>query len=177
MGAIKAGFYDDRTTPALDALVFHEGVCRGYVMRCGLLNRRLNAEFFELVKARSQETGYFHVQFSACHTMLCDNKISLLDLEAVYPIAEYARMSHYHSVFDHPDYERYVATLYGNAFPEKDAPGARFEGSLGQSGGPSNSERPAWSFVGRLQSVPKRAWQRLRIRVGSFWPRTDLIRY
>ena len=132
-------------------------------------------EFFELVKARTAESGYFHVQFGACHTMLWEGKTSLLDLEAVYPIDEYVRIAHYHSVFDHAEYERYVAMLNNKGLPEKRMSELRNESSSGHGATMPTSERLLSSVAARLRSVPGRAWRRVRTRVGSYWPRIDLI--
>jgi len=177
LGAIEAGFYDERTTPALEALVFHDGVCRGYVMRSGVPCQKLDADFFELVKHRSEDTGYFNVQFSAGHTMLCDNKISLFDLEGVYPIAEYGRMEHHRAVFDNVDYERHVAMLYQKELLERQPPipGAERVPVCGEV--KSHSERLASPLFGKLRSLAGDAWQWPRDLLGRLRPRLDLIQY
>lgn len=175
--AMRAGFYDERTTHALDALVFHEGVCRGYVMRSGVPCQKLDAEFFELVKRRTEETGYFNVQFSAGHTMRCDEKISLLDLEGVYPIAEYGRLEHHRAVFDNVDYERHVAMLYQRALPEGQPAIPDASIALSDDKVSSDSGRLASALSAKLRSRVGSAWQRASVLMGRLRPRLDLIQY
>jgi hypothetical protein len=177
LGALGAGFYDERTTPALDALVFHEGVCRGYVMRSGTPCRKLDADFFELIKHRSEETGYFNVQFSAGHTMLCDGKISLLDLEGVYPIAEYGRMEHHRAVFDNADYERHVAMLYQRSYLKLQPSSSGTERVPVCGDVTSSGERLEASLFGKFRSVAGDAWQWSRVLLRRLRPRVDLIQY
>ena len=171
LSAVEAGFYDDRTTPALDGLLICRGICRGYVMRIGVPNRRLNPDFFDLVAARTRETGYFQVQFSASHTMLCDGQASLLDLEAVWPLADYPR---FRSDFENHDYERFVAKLYHETYP-----GTRF--STTKSRHDCSERKPAYGngglagFLERLRAKSARVRQQLFIRMHNFRPRIELI--
>jgi hypothetical protein len=111
--ALDAGFYDERTAPALRALVFHRGICRGYVMACCGRAPRIEPAFYEAVKEATARTGYFHVNFSRYHALRHGGWYSLIDLDAVYPIGELARMPLDPCAFDSPDYERFVCGLVG----------------------------------------------------------------
>lgn len=170
LSAIACGFYDDRTTPALDGLVFHHGICRGYVMTSGVANRRRSPEFFDLVTARTRQTRHFHVQFSASHTITCKRRISLVDLEAVWPMADYPK---YRGEFDDIEYERFVAELYREIFPDRPLPRAPTD---------SNRDCRDESGIGNLARLPHRlrrasinTWQRLRIRARNHRPCINLI--
>ena len=113
LAAIESGFYDERMVPALYAVVFHNGVCRGYVMHEGKTRQdALNDEFRDFVLLRTRQTGFFAVQFARCHTMVYKNKWSLLDLDGVYPIEAFPRLSQDHCRFEDSAYEKFVAGLY-----------------------------------------------------------------
>jgi hypothetical protein len=113
--ALDAGFYDERTAPALHALVFHRGVCRGYVMERCRRSSRIDPAFWDAVKAATWRTGYFHVNFSRHHALRHKSWYSLIDLDAVYPISELVHMPLDPCAFDSPDYERFVCGLGAGA--------------------------------------------------------------
>ena len=113
LAAIESGFYDERLVPALYGIIFHKGLCRGYVMHEGKIEHgALMEDFRELVFLRTHKTGYFTVQFARWHTMVYKNRLSLLDLEAAYPIKAFCQLSHYHCRFEDSDYENFVAGSY-----------------------------------------------------------------
>ena len=148
---IDAGFYDDRTAPALKALIFHRGVCRGYVMDRCRPNRQLDAAFYGLVKERTARTHYFHIQFSPYHMMRYERAYSLIDLEGIYPLADLLTMPLVHAKFDWPDYERFVRALFAGAAPPSD--------SAGRGAGRRPSE--AWRQVARTPLRGPRAIVRI----------------
>jgi hypothetical protein len=67
--------------------------------------------FFELIKQKTRETGYFHVQYSRYHVKLFEGKPSLIDLEGVYPLRDLSKVTLHHSEFDSPAYELFVRRL------------------------------------------------------------------
>lgn len=112
--AIDTGFYDEITTPALVAIIFHKGLCRGYIMdKCnknhGLI---LNNMFYSLLKDKTRDTGLFNAQFSPCHVMKYKNWFSLIDLEGVFHISELPDIHKYQAFFDYKDYESFVISEY-----------------------------------------------------------------
>jgi hypothetical protein len=109
--AIDAGFYDERTVPALRALIFDRGTCRGYVMERCRRTLGLDGDFYELIKRATAATGYFQACFGPHNTMRRDGRYSLIDLEDVYPLADLPNMPFYHCKFDWPDYARFVEGL------------------------------------------------------------------
>lgn len=116
--AIVNGFYDEQTTPALTGLIFHKGICRGYVMNKCTRNwtLELDEEYDRLIKERTVTTGYFAYQYSPYHTLKYKGSPSLIDLEGIYPIRAVVRLSDYHCHFDYKDYEDFVVSLYNEQF-------------------------------------------------------------
>ena len=113
LAAIESGFYDERMVPALYGVIFHKGLCRGYVMHEGRIDREaLTDEFRDFVFLRTKQTGFFAAQFARCHTMIYKDKVSLLDLEGVYPIDSLPRLSQCHSRCEDSAYENFVVAWY-----------------------------------------------------------------
>lgn len=119
--ALKAGFYDETTVPALRGSIQHAGFCRGYIMRAGKTMRFGHRKFYNLIKTKTIQTHYFHVQYSRYNTLKIDNRPSLIDLEAIYPLADLPLIVNHHSVFDSAAYARFVARQYAqNMLNEQD---------------------------------------------------------
>ncbi|WP_432257064.1 hypothetical protein [Limimaricola sp. AA108-03] len=112
MGALESGFYDDRTVPALRALIFGRGVCRGYVMKECRPLKSFDPSFFRVVLDRTSDTKYFAVQFGHAHSMLCGSAMSMIDLEGVYPIEELGLVRRHYSAFANARYAEFVTALY-----------------------------------------------------------------
>ncbi len=86
-------------------------------------DRRRDPPFHALVLRKTEATGLFAVQYSRSHTMRCGDQRSLVDLEGIHPLHELPLLSsHYRCFFDDPDYERFVADLYGRTFPDRPLP-------------------------------------------------------
>jgi hypothetical protein len=120
---LECGFYDETIIPAFHAVIFSQGICRGYVMRKCLPHRRKDPIFHASVLEKTAQTGFFCVQYSRFHTMRYGEKSSLVDLEAIHPLAELPLLSsHYHCFFDDLEYERFVINLYSDAFPSLEPP-------------------------------------------------------
>jgi hypothetical protein len=115
---IESGFYDEITTPALQALICSNGVCRGYIMRKCVPNRDKDPRFDRAILDRTVRTGYFAVQYSRFHTMRYGTQYSLVDLEGIHPLTELPKLeTYYNAYFDDPEYESFVVDLYCRTFP------------------------------------------------------------
>jgi hypothetical protein len=114
--ALDVGFYDESTASALSALVFHAGVCRGYVTHECDLAYRDDDDFFCAIKDKTADTGYFAIQFSSNHAGTYNGRYSLFDLEGVHPIRDLPTMPSLRAVFDHPEYCRFVTALFQERF-------------------------------------------------------------
>jgi hypothetical protein len=113
--ALDAGFYDERTVPALRALIYHRGICRGYAMApCGR-SRRVDPVFYDAVVEATARTGLFHVDFGRYHALRYAGWYSLIDLDGVHPLGELGRMPVAPCAFGSADYERFVCTLHAGA--------------------------------------------------------------
>ncbi|MBY6005696.1 hypothetical protein KUV62_17375 [Salipiger bermudensis] len=107
--ALAAGFYDAANVPALRGLVMSEGVCRGYVMAACSHRIRMGPRFYDLICRRTQQTGFFAVQFSPSHTLRIRGLLSMIDLEGVYPVDRLDLVATHHSAFAHAPYAAFVA--------------------------------------------------------------------
>jgi hypothetical protein len=179
LAAIEAAFYDEQLVPALSAVIVHNGLCRGYVMKQGLVDEVLTPAFRDLVYSRTRQTGYFNVQFGCRHTMQYRGTASLFDLEGAYPIHEYPILWKYHCRFADPDYEKLVAGMYASLL--SDAPSLSW--ALADAGNfePRSTARnsatetaPAVSGLSRLYGNVTRPFVR---KLRKIRPRIDLIEY
>jgi len=112
--AIDSGFYDKETVPVLKALIFHKGLCRGYIMdKCKKnLGLRLSDEFFHAIKDKSKKTALFNAQFSPCHVMKYKKGFSLIDLEGVFHISDLADIHRQMAFFDYEGYKNFIFSEY-----------------------------------------------------------------
>ena len=117
--ALDCGFYDETTTPALLALIFHRGICRGYVTaKCEFTFRR-DLDFFNKIKGKTTECRFFAIQYGANHAGLYAGNYSLFDLEGVHPVSQLPRMISLKSYFDDQDYGIHVASLFLEEYPHR----------------------------------------------------------
>lgn len=116
--AIESGFLDEKISPAFYGLIFHNGICRGYALQECKRNLKLDMieEYYSLIKERTKQTQYFHIQFSPCHVMKYQGKFSLIDLEGFFPISDIEKMPQLYCYFDYKDYEDFVLSLYNQSF-------------------------------------------------------------
>jgi hypothetical protein len=168
---IEVGFYDARTTPALQALIFDAGVCRGYVMARCRRHRRLDPGFYDLICTRTAETGHFAVQFSAAHSMRYDNRFSLIDLEGIYPVEQLALVAAHHSAFAHAPYAEFVAGLFDERCLER-KPG------VGGGSAPPVEDPPRWlrNPARKAFQVWKRSMEWARARTSAHTPLIEGVR-
>lgn len=97
--AIEVGFYDTENTP-LVALIYDEGICRGYITRVGVQLQELTdaqgilyqikdqkdqryIDFYNDLLARSRRTGLIFPDLVSRNIVLEDGKIKIIDLEWV----------------------------------------------------------------------------------------------
>lgn len=121
LAAIESGFYDERTVPALHSVIFHNGICRGYIMHQGTARQRtVSTEFRDLVFLRTGQTGFFTVQFAPCHAMIYQDRWSLIDLEGAYPVEALPHLSRYHCEFENAAYKTFVTGLHKQLSSDSD---------------------------------------------------------
>jgi hypothetical protein len=166
---IECGFYDETTIPAFHAIIFAKGICRGYVMRKCLPNRTKDPVFHAHILEKTVQTGFFCVQYSRFHTMRYGEKFSLVDLEAIYPLAE---LPYYLCFFDDLEYEWFVANLYCRAFPHLDAPQP-----TNQSHASSFLPEQILYPYRKARSLYRKLYRRLVIHLGTIFNHMERIEY
>ena len=114
--ALDVDFYDENLIPAFVGLIFHKQECRGYVMKKGRQNKKLNPEIYDLLKNKTKRTNYFTYQFSPFHTIKLKKKYSLIDLEGVYHLSDLKKLKYYHCEFSFLDYKSFVYYLYNSKY-------------------------------------------------------------
>jgi len=117
LNALESGFYDETTASALTGIIFHKGVCRGYITEPCFFDYRTENEFYEILKKKTITCNFFAIQFSRYHVGLCNGKYSLIDLEGVHPIKDLPKMRSLHAFFDHTDYGRFVTSRFLTLYP------------------------------------------------------------
>lgn len=117
--ALNAGFYDRSIAASLYALIFHKGVCRGYVSDPCTLTYRHDRQFDESLRRRSADCAYFAIQYSKYHIGLVGDRYSLFDLEGVHPLAELPSMPSLRSYFDNAAYRDFILTTFAERHPER----------------------------------------------------------
>lgn len=158
--AIASGFVDQVTVPALDGLIFHEGLCRGYVMNgCEAARGLLDDVYRQLIYRRTRLTRHFFVQLSQHHVMRFQGLPSLVDLESIYPVSALPELPALNSRFEDPDYARMVTELYRDTYPAE----ASITESLWQPSSAARRHRAA------------RIARRIKRALRNQFPRTDLI--
>ena len=162
---IACGFYDETTVPALLAVIFERGVCRGYVMRKCHPVRRTDPVLHARILEKTAGTGYFCVQYSRYHTLLDGDKFTLVDLEAIHPVAELPWIySRYRSVFDDLDYQRFVVDQYCQTFPKTNA--ARLMESIPA---PASGTGRKFSPYRKFRSLTQTLFRHLSIQWGTIF--------
>jgi hypothetical protein len=117
--AVEAGFYGEQLTPALHGIIYHQGICRGYVMRECALTGHIDLDFYVNLKRKTVVDEFFAIQFSRFHTGVYEGRTSLIDLESVHPLYELPLMPDSQAFFDDPDYEDYVISCYKKKFSKE----------------------------------------------------------
>jgi len=127
LSGIASGFYDDDTCPALYGLIFWNGVCRGYVMEECENYDKLDDSFYNLIKERTANTGYFTYDFCEQHVKKYNGKYTLIDLEGIYHLDYYGIKSKEQKTLKIPgkfmandSYKQYVESLLFTPLSEED---------------------------------------------------------
>jgi hypothetical protein len=118
---MEAGFYDETIVSALTALIFHEGICRGYITEASRVTYKIDRSFYETLKKKTIACDFFAIQFSRSHVGIHNDRYSLIDLEAVHPIKDLPKMQSLHAFFDDNDYGRFVTSRFLALYPGKRA--------------------------------------------------------
>jgi len=112
---LNNGFYDDTTTPALKGLIYHEGVCRGYVMEKvnPLSDPNIIHNFYNIIKEKTAITKYFYFDYCKQHVMDFKGKPCLIDLEGIYPFINLQDFlkGEYNSSFADSNYKEFVCNI------------------------------------------------------------------
>lgn len=174
LAAIASGFYDERTVPALHSVIFHNGICRGYIMHQGVARQKtVNSEFRDLVFLRTGQTGLFTYQFSPCHVMIYQNRWSLIDLEGVYPIAASPDLARYHCEFENAAYKMFVTRLHKQLSSDSDI--SMQPGVLDAIARRAIAESASQKAHVEVPPLPVRLGRKLARRVRRLMPRIELI--
>jgi hypothetical protein len=83
---LTTGLYTHETVPALHAVIMSGGMCRGYVMRKGVRQRRPSPDLVYALWEATRRSGHFLAQYRMAHTVAVNGKASLIDLEAVHAV-------------------------------------------------------------------------------------------
>ena len=117
--ALDIGFYDASTASALSGIIFHKGICRGYITGECMLTHQLSIDFIRKIEEKTRDTLHFAIQFQSNHAGLYNGAYSLFDLEGVHPLFELTSMPTLRSIFDDPAYFEFVASLFVAEFPDR----------------------------------------------------------
>lgn len=119
LGALEAKFYDETTVPALTGLIYHQEVCRGYVTQACELTHKIGNEFYENLKRKTVECGFYAIQYSRYHIGHFSKGYSLFDLEGVHPIRDLPEISSLRSSFDDENYGLFVVSQFVALYPSR----------------------------------------------------------
>ena len=116
--ALQSGFYDETIASALSGLIFHNETCRGYVVEACKLTYRDDQRFYETLKNKTIDCGFFAIQYSPYHMGLYKGRYSLFDLEGVHPLSDLPNMAFLESYFDSVDYGQFVLDRFKAIYPD-----------------------------------------------------------
>ena len=112
--AVKANFFDG-LAPALTSLVYNDNNLVGYITEEGPLlsanefdNHLIPKEFFRILKKRIKESGMFFYDLVPHNIILIDGVPSLIDLESVYDIKEYNKLSIHNAKVKPVELDNYI---------------------------------------------------------------------
>jgi hypothetical protein len=116
--ALELGFYDSDILPALEGIIFWEGICRGYVMKECEKYGEMENTFFDEIKKRTNDTNMFAYDLCPNHIFKFNGKITIIDLEGVYQLNQYHnKKEEHHSLgipgrfVEYEPYEEYITSL------------------------------------------------------------------
>lgn len=113
IAGLNSKFYDSQTVPALHGVIYHEDICRGYIMKGVNKNTKDSSNFYELIKQKTDSTGYFYFDYCEQHIMDYKDQFCLIDLEGIYPLSELQNfLDHkYYSSFADNNYKEFVCSI------------------------------------------------------------------
>ena len=119
--AIEKNFFDG-LAPALTSLIYdHRNEIVGYVTKAGPLlsanefdNHLIPKDFFRILKDRIKESGLFFYDLVPHNIILIDGKPSLIDLESVYDISEYDKLSNHNAKVKPAELDIYIKELWSS---------------------------------------------------------------
>ena len=116
--AIDSGFYDNDNVPALHALIYWEGICRGYVMKTCEPYKKVSTKFYNLLLDKTIQSKMFAYDFCPNHVYKYKDKLTLIDLEGVYELNQYDDKYQEHislgipgRFVEHKPYDDFLQTL------------------------------------------------------------------
>ena len=115
--AIKANFFEG-LAPALTSLIYDANTVVGYVTKEGPLlsanefdSHLIPRDFFRILKNRIKESGMFFYDLVPHNIILIDGVPSLIDLESVYDINEYSKLSLHNAKVKPAELDIYIKEL------------------------------------------------------------------
>ena len=115
--AIEINFFDGLAN-ALTSLIYDGNNLIGYVTKAGPLlspnefdNHLVPKDFFRILKDRIKESGMFFYDLVPHNIILVDGKPSLIDLESVYDISDYNKLSSHNAKVKPAELDIYIKEL------------------------------------------------------------------
>ena len=115
--AIEINFFDGLAN-ALTSLIYDGNNLIGYVTKAGPLlspnefdNHLVPKDFFRILKNRIKESGMFFYDLVPHNIILVDGKPSLIDLESVYDISDYNKLSSHNAKVKPAELDIYIKEL------------------------------------------------------------------
>jgi len=116
--AFESGFYDEKLLPALEGIIFWEGICRGYIMKECKKYGVMEDSFFDDIKKRTKKSNMFAYDLCPNHIFKYEEKITIIDLEGVYSLDDYETKTNEHyslgipgRFVEYEKYKNYINTL------------------------------------------------------------------
>lgn len=107
--------YFDLLAPGLVDIIMYDNSCVGYIMHaCEKTNNTVTSNFYELLEQETENKKWFYYDWSPNHLMVYNDKLTLIDLESVYPISELQNvLDHkYNCAFRDGQYKKFVWSIY-----------------------------------------------------------------
>jgi hypothetical protein len=127
--ALALGLYGRDVVPAFRGMIIHGGVCRGYAMARWGPPGRPSSAFVHALWEGTRASRMFAFQYRRAHTRRQGDTITLIDLEAAFPVERLAALRRMGCEPEDRDYADWAATV-AQADPGPDATGAAAEAHL-----------------------------------------------
>lgn len=147
--ALARGLYGPDVIPAFRGLIVHDGVCRGYAMAWWGPPGRPSRAFVHALWERTRASRLFALQYRRAHTRRQGDAVTLIDLEAAFPVERLAALREAGRAPEDPDYADWVATV-ARGDPGPEAAQAAAQAHLRRlSAPPAASPAGALDWIGR----------------------------